>query len=482
MPQTQQLDDAPSLVWFRDDLRLSDNPALYTATQRGRATVALYVLDEESPGLRTLGGAARWWLHRSLASLAEDLETIGTTLVLRRGPAHEVLPDVARETGAGAVYWNRRYRPAEVAVDKAAMSDLRAAGCEVHRFQASLLFEPWTIRTGSGQPFRVFTPFWKAARARGVARAPLPAPGRPIAPVRPRRSDSLADWTLLPTRPDWATEIAAAWTPGEAAARARLAEFLDAAVSGYARDRDRPATASTSRLSPHLRFGEISPFQVWHTAVTRAETSGVDKFLSELGWREFSWHLLHHFGDLETRNFNPKFDSFPWRDDDEAFQAWTRGLTGYPIVDAGMRQLWRTGWMHNRVRMVAASFLTKHLMIDWRRGEQWFWDTLVDADPANNPSSWQWVAGCGADAAPYFRVFNPVLQGEKFDPAGKYVREWVPELSQLPDLWIHRPWEAPQEELSRAGIHLGDTYPGPIVDHRAARNRALEAFDRLGRT
>lgn len=472
---------APSLVWFRDDLRLTDNPALHAATQQGRAVIALYVLDEESPGLRRLGGAARWWLHRSLASLAEDLETIGVPLVLRQGRAGQVLRDLAGETGVGAVYWNRRYRPAEVAVDTAVMSDLRAAGCEVVSFQANLLFEPWTMQTGSGQPFRVFTPFWKAARAKGVARAPLPTP-RPVSNRAPaHRSEPLADWALLPTRPDWAGEIAAAWTPGEAAAKAGLAEFLDGALPRYARERDRPGIDGTSRMSPHLRFGEISPFQIWHATIARKNASGVDKFLSELGWREFSWHLLHHFGDLEIRNVNQKFDAFPWRDDEAGFRAWTRGLTGYPIVDAGMRQLWRTGWMHNRVRMVAASFLIKHLMIDWRRGEEWFWDTLVDADPANNPASWQWVAGSGADAAPYFRVFNPMLQGEKFDPAGTYVRKWVPELARLPDRWIHRPWEAPPAHLESAAVVLGETYPNPLVDHASSRRRALDAFAGLGR-
>lgn len=480
MPQTQPPNDAPSLVWFRDDLRLSDNPALHAATQRGRAVIALYVLDEESPGLRPLGGAARWWLHRSLANLAEDLETIGVPLVLRRGRADQVLRDLAGETGAGAVCWNRRYRPAEVAVDKAVTSDLRAAGCEVVSFQANLLFEPWAVLTGAGQPFRVFTPFWRAARAKGVARAPLPAPVRLGQAAPAPASDNLPDWSLLPANPDWAGGITETWEPGEVAAQARLEEFLDGALPRYARDRDRPGIGGTSRLSPYLRFGEISPFQVWHAAFALDDASGVDKFLSELGWREFSWHLLHQFGDLESRAFSPKLDAFPWRDDEDAFRAWARGRTGYPIVDAGMRQLWRTGWMHNRVRMVAASFLVKHLMIDWRAGEAWFWDTLVDADPASNPASWQWVAGCGADAAPYFRVFNPVLQGEKFDPTGKYVREWVPELSRLPDRWIHRPWEAPQEDLSCAGIRLGDTYPTPIVDHRVARSRALAAFEGLG--
>lgn len=472
--------DGPALVWFRDDLRLSDNPALDAAARSGRAVIALYVLDQTSPGSRPLGGAARWWLHHSLRSLAADLDGIGIPLVLRQGSALDEMLDVADRSGAAAVFWNRRYRPAEIAVDKAVMAALRKAGCDVSSFQANLLFEPWTVLTGAGQPFRVFSPFWKAARARGIARTPLPAP-RPVSRrTCAPRSDSLADWALLPTRPDWAKEIASSWTPGETAAQARLAAFVDERLATYARDRDRPARAATSRLSPHLRFGEISPLQIWHAAGLRHDSAGLEKFLSELGWREFSWHLSYHFGDLEKRSFNPKFDRFPWRTDDAAFRLWARGQTGYPIVDAGMRQLWRTGWMHNRVRMIAASFLCKDLLIDWRRGEDWFWDTLVDADPANNPAGWQWVAGSGADAAPYFRVFNPVLQGEKFDPDGHYVREWVPELADLSPRWIHRPWEAPQPEMARAGVRLGETYPVPIVDHNAARRRALGAFEALG--
>jgi deoxyribodipyrimidine photo-lyase len=472
--------DGPSLVWFRDDLRLSDNPALDAAVRRGGGVIALYVLDQESRGVRPLGGAGRWWLHHSLRSLAADLETIGIPLVLRQGAAQDEVLDVAARARAAAVFWNRRYRPAEISVDKAVMAALRSAGRNVSSFQANLLFEPWTVLTGAAQPFRVFTPFWKAARARGVTRTPLPAPVPAPRCTAAPRSDVLSDWALLPTRPDWAKEIASSWTPGEPAAQARLAAFVDECLPVYARDRDCPARAATSRLSPHLRFGEISPLQIWHSAAMRDGSPGLEKFLAELGWREFAWHLLHHFGDLERRNFNPKFDGFPWRDDDRAFRLWTRGQTGYPIVDAGMRQLWRTGWMHNRVRMIAASLLTKNLLIDWRRGEDWFWDTLVDADPANNPAGWQWVAGSGADAAPYFRVFNPVLQGEKFDPDGDYVREWVPELAALAPRWIHRPWETPQPELARAGVRLGETYPAPIVDHSAARRRALDAFEALG--
>jgi deoxyribodipyrimidine photo-lyase len=340
------------------------------------------------------------------------------------------------------------------------------------------LVEPGRLLTKDGGPLRVFTPFWKRVLSLGELRRPLPAPQR-LPPPLDLSSDTLADWQLEPAKPDWAGGLRETWTPGETAARTRLADFLDG-IRGYADDRDRPDKPATSRLSSHLRFGEISASEVFHAARFAADTGApsrdTQKFLSELGWREFSYHLLHHFPDLATKNLQARFDAFPWRDDAAALTAWQRGRTGYPIVDAGMRELWHTGWMHNRVRMVVASFLIKHLLIDWRRGEEWFFDTLVDADPANNTASWQWVAGSGADAAPYFRIFNPVLQGEKFDPHGAYVRRWVPEIAALPDRFIHKPWMASPLELAEAKIALGKTYPAPIVDHDTARKRALAAF------
>lgn len=473
--------DAPVVVWFRDDLRLSDHPALTAAAKSGRPLICLYILDEESAGLRPLGGASRWWLAGSLRVLDESLNRLGQRLVLKRGKAIDILPALAIGAGAQAVYWNRRYDRPGMAVDEAAIAALKARGIGGGTFAGSLLVEPDRL-TPNG-PVRVFTPFWKRILAFGPLRSAYPAPNS-LPPAPQIESDALSDWSLEPSRPDWAGGLRESWTPGEAAARERLSDFLDGGIGGYANDRDRPDKPSTSRLSPHLRFGEISPIEIWHAArfasdEGRAPSRDAEKFLSEVGWREFSHHLLHHFPDLPSVNLQRRFDGFPWRSDDNALRAWQRGQTGYPIVDAGLRELWHTGWMHNRVRMVAASFLIKHLLIDWREGEAWFWDTLVDADAANNAASWQWVAGSGADAAPYFRIFNPILQGLKSDPNGDYVRRWVPELAGLTGEAIHKPWEADQRDLKSAGIELGKTYPNPIVDHDAARKRALAAFDKV---
>jgi deoxyribodipyrimidine photo-lyase len=486
MPRTDD-DPAerPALVWLRDDLRLADNPALAAAAESGQPVVVLYVLDEESPDIRPLGGASRWWLAGSLRSLGESLAALGVPLVLRRGPAGDVVPAVVAEAKAGAVFWNRRYGGGEIAVDTALKARLSADGVAVKSFQGSLLYEPWAVRSGEDRPYKVFSPFWRAARATGEPRRPLPAP-KQIAGFGGRiRTNTLADWRLEPTRRDWAGGLRETFEPGEAGAERRLEAFLDGALARYADDRDVPGGTTTSVLSPHLRFGEISPFRVWHAAAARAADGGrmvraVEKFHAELGWREFSWHLLSQAPDLATRNFQPRFDEFPWADgEDEAVEAWRRGRTGVPIVDAGMRQLWTTGWMHNRVRMIVASFLVKHLLVDWRVGEAWFWDTLVDADQANNPASWQWVAGTGADAAPYVRVFNPVLQGEKFDGDGTYVRRFVPELARLPDALLHKPWEASAEVLAKAGVRLGRDYPRPVVSLADGRARALAAFERI---
>lgn len=470
----------PVIVWFRDDLRLADHPALAAAGKTARPLVCLYILDEESPGARPLGGAARWWLAQSLRALDRALQSHGQRLVLRRGQAAEALLQVADECGASTVYWNRRYDRPGTAADEQVIAQLQRRGIGGGTFAGGLLVEPDRIASASGGPMRVFTPFWKRLRTQCTIRAPLPPPSAlPIPPLV--ASDSLPGWALEPSHPDWAGGLRESWSPGEAAARTRLAEFLDGGIRGYAGGRDRPDRDVTSRLSPYLRFGEISPVEIWHAAQFatdegRAPQPDIEKFLSELGWREFSHHLLHHFPDLPLRNLQRKFDRFPWREDTDLLHAWQRGRTGYPLVDAGMRQLWQSGWMHNRVRMLVASFLVKHLLIDWRRGEEWFWDTLVDADTANNAASWQWVAGSGADAAPYFRIFNPVLQGEKFDPAGDYVRRFVPELAGLPGDVIHRPWAAPPPVLARAGVMLGKNYPHPLVDHETARNRALESF------
>lgn len=471
---------APLVYWFRQDLRLADNAGLAAAVATGRPLIPLYIHDTGAD-TRPWGGASRWWLHHSLARLAASL---GGALVLRRGPAQQVLDEVLRETGAAGVMWGRCYEPFAIARDSAIKKALLAAGRIAASHNTGLLFEPWDVQNKSGKPFQVFTPFWKHCLASPAQPpTPLPAPG-PFT-TAPAHSETLESWQLLPTTPDWTGGLCTSWTPGEAGARARLAAFLDEPINGYKLKRDLPGAAHTSRLSPHLHWGEISPRQIWH-AVQVAEAAGKVQnesdsahFLSELGWREFSHHLLYHFPTLPHEPLNRKFAAFPWSPQAGDLAAWQRGRTGYPIVDAGMRELWHTGWMHNRVRMIAGSFLVKDLLIPWQQGEAWFWDTLVDADLANNSASWQWIAGCGADAAPYFRVFNPVLQGEKFDPAGHYIRRHVPELAALPERYIHRPWEAPADVLRRAGVALGHTYPQPLVDHHAARNRALAAFATL---
>jgi deoxyribodipyrimidine photo-lyase len=470
----------PSLVWFRDDLRLSDHPALNAAARSGRPVLCLYVLDDRSRGVRPLGGAARWWLAQSLRSLQSSLGERGATLVLRRGAAAQVVAEVAREIDAEAVYCNDIAMVPARAVAAELAATLAGHGIAVHQHPGDLLVAPETIRNKEGRGLRVFTPFWKRVLSLGDPPKPLPA-AAVLVPAPKVGSDRLEQWELEPTAPDWAGGLRASWQPGEAAAQSALQHFLARGIEGYAHERDRPDREGTSRLSAHLRFGEISPRQIWHAArfavaARPALADDVDKFLSELGWREFCRHLLFDHPDLASRNLQPAFDDFPWTSDPAGLRAWQRGLTGYPVVDAGMRELWQTGVMHNRVRMVVASFLVKHLLIDWRLGEQWFWDTLVDADAGSNPANWQWVAGCGADAAPYFRVFNPILQGEKFDPDGAYVRRFVPELARLPAAVIHQPWTATPMELASAGVDLGNNYPEPIIAHRHGRERALAAY------
>ena len=468
----------PIVVWFRDDLRLADHPALHAAAKAGGPVVCLFALDETGPA-RPLGGAARWWLAQSLRALQASLQSAGAPLVLRKGDAASAIAAAAREAGAQAVYWNDiAQAPHRAAADRVKTA---VAGIDVgtQSFPGDLLVAPPDIRNKENRGLRMFTPFWRRVQALGDPPAPLPAPRKLIAgPML--ASDALESWQLEPTRPDWAGGLRETWTPGEAAAQRRLKAFLKNAA-GYASERDRPDRDGTSRLSPHLRFGEIGPRQIWHAARFAAAehprlAADIDKFLSELGWREFCRHLLYDAPDLAERNLQSSFDAFPWKRDEKALRAWQRGRTGYPIVDAGMRELWRTGVMHNRARMVVASFLVKHLLIDWRDGEKWFWDTLVDADAGSNPANWQWVAGSGADAAPYFRVFNPILQGEKFDPEGTYVRRWIPELARLPNRMIHQPWKATPLELAAAGIELGKNYPHPIIDHKAGRERALKAY------
>ncbi len=455
MPQPRG-SDRPIILWLRQDLRLADNPALAAAIATGRPVIPLFVLHEASDG-RPWGAASLWWLDKSLRALGADLRERGSRLILRRGDPAMIVPALAQELGAD-VHWNRLYGHAAVARDSDLKAELGATSCN-----ASLLTEPWTVKTGAGGVFQVFTPFWRAAQA-VIEDAPIaPAPRHIPAPNEWPGSDDLKDWKLHPTAPDWSTGFGD-WTPGEAGAQAQLKTFIKQGLDDYPRGRDRPDLDSTSRLSPHLHWGEIGPRQV------RAAAHGpsADKYMAEIGWREFNHHLLYQHGDLFRRNIRRDFDGFPWRDDPPSLAAWREGRTGYPLVDAGMRQLWATGFMHNRVRMVVASFLIKHLLIDWREGEAWFWDTLLDACEANNPANWQWSAGSGADAAPFFRVFNPVLQGERYDPDGGYVRRWIPELAHLPAKQIHQPWTA---DVSG--------YPKPIVDHAMARQRALDAFKEM---
>ncbi len=469
------------IVWFRNDLRVSDNAALDAAAETGLPVVCLYIRDPLSP-VRFHGAAQQWWLHQSLVALNGKLQALGASLVLKSGDTAAILDDAILETGASHVFWNRRYDPAAIPLDSAIKTSLKARAIDVRTFDGQLLHEPTQVKTGSGGHFKVYSPFWRAFNSLPEPRLPHPAPVKLYQASVRLKSERLDDWNLLPTKPDWAGGMKLEWTPGEDGAHERLDAFLHGAVSGYAEDRNLPGHLSTSKLSPHLAMGEITPFQVWHAAGSAkgAPARDIEKFRSEVGWREFAYHLLFHFPKLANDNFNGSFDAFPWGEARaDFFKAWQRGQTGYPIVDAGMRELWTTGWMHNRVRMIVASFLIKHLMIDWRQGEEWFWDTLVDACPANNPASWQWVAGSGADAAPYYRIFNPILQGEKFDGDGAYVRKWVPELAAMPDKFLHQPWTAPLLVQKAAGVTLGQTYPRPIVDHDAARQRALSAFKSL---
>jgi deoxyribodipyrimidine photo-lyase len=450
--------DSTTIVWFRDDLRIADNPALREAVLRGDPIVCVYVLDDVSPGIRPIGAASRWWLHGSLAALGESLRGIGLQLTLRRGAAAEVMAGLVEETGATAVFWNRRYGEVEREIDSGIKTALRDGGVVADSFQGSLLAEPWTVLTGQGGWYKVFSPFYRAVLAKATPRHPLPAPTAEDG-LHHRRvpTDDLDSWELLPEHPDWAGGLRDRWRPGEAGAAERLEVFLDERVGHYLSEHDLPAEEGTSMLSPHLRWGELSPFQMWHAvdehrARVSADAEGAAAVLRQVIWREFGYHLLYHLPTITTQNMRTEFDRFPWASPTDAeLEQWQQGRTGIPLVDAGMRELWQTGIMHNRVRMVVASFLVKNLRVDWRVGEAWFWDTLVDADPAANALNWQWVAGSGPDAAPYFRVFNPELQASKFDPNGSYIARYVPEIGT-------------------------DAYPAPMVDLKESRKAALDAY------
>ncbi|MDP1603396.1 MAG: deoxyribodipyrimidine photo-lyase [Legionella sp.] len=455
-----------ALFWFRQDLRLRDNPAFVTACNEHSLVIPLYILDETT---QQLGGASRWWLHHSLQSLAHSLEKAGMRLILRKGNPLEIIEQLIDRHLVGSVYWTRRYEPLAIKRDKEIKAVLTEKGIKVTSANGSLLNEPWTIKNKSGDFFKVFTPYWKHCQQQIKVSQKVVINNWPITPDA--ETDVLTSWNLLPRNPDWAVEFAHYWQPGEEGAQKKLDEFIEHHLKGYKTSRDFPAENATSRLSPHLHFGEISPWEIWRNLEaakwdSSCDLQSVERFFTEIGWREFSYYLLYHFPELPISNFNAKFNKFPWHSDDALLKRWQQGTTGYPIVDAGMRELWRTGYMHNRVRMIVASFLTKDLLMDWREGAAWFLDTLVDADLANNSASWQWVAGSGADAAPYFRIFNPVLQSEKFDPKGNYIKQWVPELAKLQGKSIHQPW----------GVM---NYPEPVVDHNEARKRALQYYQSL---
>ncbi len=472
----------PGLVWFRLDLRLADNPALHAAMETCSSVIPVFLWAPEEEVPWEPGAASRWWLHQSLLDLGRVLAKRGSRLIVRRGPTEKALLDLAAESGARSIFWNRRYEPDVIARDRSLKTTLRERGLSVESFPGGLLFEPWKIQNTAGKPFRVFTAFWKACLIEPPTRAVRPDPRHIQAPPKWPASLALSDLDLEP-KVDWVAGLRSDWQPGESGARSLMKAFLPGGLESYPSGRDRPDLKLTSRLSPHLHFGEISPRQLWEAVhgcspqgLSGGSTAPAHAYLRQIAWREFAHHLLFHFPKTPQEPLQTKFNGFPWLSDRLGFKAWTQGKTGYPLVDAGMRQLWHTGWMHNRVRMVVASFLVKHLLIRWQDGAAWFWDTLVDADLANNSLGWQWVAGCGADAAPYFRIFNPVLQGERFDPHGDYVRRWVPELANVPNAWIHKPWKAPASLLAASGVSLGKTYPMPIVDHETARKRALLSF------
>ena len=480
----------PAIVWFRQDLRLSNNPALNAALKNHERVIPVFIHQHDESNQWQHGAASRWWLHHSLKALSRKLRELGSRLIIRSGEdCQYVLGELVKETRSRHVYWNRLYEPHHIERDKQIKQTLLDQGLEVSSFAGNLLFEPWQIQKNDGDPFRVFTPFWKACNRTGLPGCPSDAPVQLPAVNKQFRSDKLESLELLPNIP-WDAAFADYWHPGESGAQHQLDAFLDDAVARYQEGRDRPAIEGTSRLSPHLHFGEISPQQIvektrhvinvdsQHGIVANAES-----FIREIGWREFAYHLLYHFPHTVDKPLHEHFNHFPWEHRyTQNLRAWQQGRTGIPLVDAGMRELWHTGWMHNRVRMIVASFLTKNLLIPWQEGAHWFWDTLVDADLASNTLGWQWTAGCGADAAPYFRIFNPVTQAQKFDSGGRYIRKWIPEIAALPDKFLAQPWAAPEALLSEHGIVLGRDYPTPVADLKATRERALERYKTIKKT
>jgi deoxyribodipyrimidine photo-lyase len=469
----------PSIVWFRQDLRLEDHPALIAAIQKGGPVIPVFIWAPEEEGEWAPGAASRWWIHYSLDSLQQDLKSLGLNLIIRQHASLNALKDLIKQTGADTVFWNRRYSPLIIQRDAFIKSELQKEGIKTQSFNGRLLFEPWTVFNKEKKPFKVFTPFWKHCLTLGEPEAPLKRPTKAIPYDSTLDSVSIKLLGLLPSI-QWDEGIKEYWKPGEAEAQAKLKEGLNKVIEEYAEQRDRPDVKGTSDLSPYLHHGEITSRMIWYEVKKKfGDSLLAQPYLRQLMWREFAYSLLYYYPNTTHEPMYPKFAAFPWKKDYQGLLAWQKGQTGYPIVDAGMRQLWSRGWMHNRVRLIVGSFLVKDLLIPWQEGAKWFWNTLVDADLANNTMGWQWIAGCGADAAPYFRIFNPVTQGEKFDVTGNYVRTWVPEIAALPDKYLQKPWEAPEEVLRQAGITLGVTYPKPIVDHAKAREKALEAFAKI---
>jgi deoxyribodipyrimidine photo-lyase len=468
------------IVWFRQDLRIADNPALSLAVDNG-TIIPVFILDDDAPEHTLLGGASKWWLHHSLLSLSNSLSN---KLLIRRGNPLAILTELAKAFSADSVVWNRLYEPWQRKRDENIKLELKKLGINAKSLNGSLLWEPMTVLKKDETPYKVFTPYYrKGCLTRQAPRFPLAKPT--VMHIADDVNFSLMELTSLKLIPniEWYKEIEVQWQPGEEGAANKLQRFINEAATSYQEARNVPAVKGTSLLSPHLHFGEVSPNQAWYAIQGAFENAfdnkDLDVYLSELGWREFSYYLLFHWPEIQHKNFNAKFDFFQWRTSPEDLKAWQFGNTGVPMIDAGMRELYQTGYMHNRVRMVVGSFLVKNLLIDWREGERWFWDTLLDADMASNSAGWQWVAGSGADAAPFFRIFNPILQGEKFDKDGEYVKKYCPELKRLPNKFVHKPWEAPPEILKACGVELGKDYPMPIVDLKISRTRALDALAQL---
>ncbi len=477
---------ASSIIWFRQDLRLHDNPALQAAIASKQPVIPIYIL-ETGKGPWPLGAASRWWLHHSLSALQHALHERGSELVILSGNALEEISRLCKDSDCTHVFWNRCYEPYAIKRDTRIKNSLEKSGVITESFNSALLTEPWNNVKDNGSPYRVFTPFWNTMQRRGITLYNSKTPSRLIGydhKISNQSNCTIDDLSLLPENA-WDSGFYETWKPGEQEALKRLKKFQRGSLTDYHNDRDIPAIDSTSLLSAHLHFGEISPWRIWQNIEAfctnnrhQGTIKAAEAYLRQLGWRDFAHHLLYHFPDTHNKPLDARFNTFPWRKSyQKDFKAWQQGLTGIPIVDAGMRQLWRTGCMHNRVRMIAASLLTKNLLIPWQQGAKWFWDTLVDADLANNTMGWQWTAGCGADAAPFFRIFNPVRQGQRFDPDGSYVRTWIPELASLPEKWIHQPWEAPSELLADANFKLGEHYPYAIVDLQQSRQRALSIWN-----